>query len=202
MFRVVLWAVVLTVASSLVASAEDMKTRESRTVKNETYGCSAVRPEAAEWQIIQGGDVDNYFRDGADVIVCFARFSTPTPDKAKDNPMVFFYVVPLDVGYFDKYGKKGLAKEIYKANFEKDYKDVKDLEETKNKTYKFGKVAEFSFTGVNTKYGNPRTERVMCFKEGRNGYLIVLNGLPDMVKKYAAEGQYCLDNLKFFDPKD
>lgn len=201
MHRLVLWGVVLSVAISLVASAEDMKTRESRTFKNDAYGCSAVKPEAAEWQAVQGGDLDRYFDQNADVIVCFARFSSPTPDKTKDNPMILFYVVPLDVAYFDRYGKKGLAKEIYKLSFEKDYKDVKELEETKNKTYKFGKVAEFSFTGVNAKYGNPRTERVMCFKEGRNGYIIVLSGVPDMMKKYAAEAQYCLDNLKFYQPK-
>lgn len=202
MFRVALWAVVLTIASSLVASAEDMKTRESRTVKNEIYGCSAVRPEAAEWQIIQGSEIDKYFVQGADVIVCFARFSTATPDKTKDNPMIFFYVTPLDVGYFDKYGKKGLAKEIYKVSFEKDYKDVKDLSETKNVNYPFGKVAQFGFTGVSVKYGNPRTVQVGCFKNGRQGYIIDVDGLPDMVKKYAAEVKYLMDNLKFFDPKD
>ncbi len=202
MFRGVLWALVLTIAGSLVASAEDMKTRESRTVTNDTYGATAVRPEAAEWQIVQGGDIDKYFQQGAEVIACFARFSTPTPDKAKDNPMILFYILPLDVGYFDKYGKKGLAKEIYKESFQKDYKDVKDLKDAENKTYKFGKVAEFSFTGVNTKYGNPRTEVVACLKEKRNGYMIITSGLPDMMKKYAAEVKYIMDNLKFVEPKD
>ncbi len=202
MFRGVLWSLVLTIAGSLVVGAEDMKTRESRTVKNDTYGCSAIRPEAAEWQIVQGSEIDRYFQQGADVIVCFARFATATPDKQKDNPMIFFYVVPLDVGYFDKYGTKGLAKEIYKESYAKDYKDVKDLSETKSITYKFGKVAQFGFTGVSIKYGNPRTVQVSCFKNGRQGYIIDVDGLPDMVKKYAAETKYILDNLKFFDPKD
>jgi len=178
-----------------------MKTRDSRTFKNDTYGCDAVKPEAAEWTAVLGGDQDKLFREGADVIFCFARYSTPTPDKSKDNPMIMFYAMPLDIGYFDKYGKKGLAKEIYKVSFEKDYKDVKDLQEAKNMTYKFGKVSEFSFTGVNTKYGNPRTERVMCFKNHGAGYLIVATGLPDMMKKFDKEVQYIIDNLKFYDAK-
>lgn len=201
MYRGTPVALVLVFVASLAARAEDMKTRESRTVKNDTYGCSAIRPESAEWQIVQGGDLDHIFQQGADVILCFARYSTPTPDKVKDNPMIILYVEPLSVDYFDKYGKKGLAKEIYKVSFEKEYKDVKDLNEAKNVTYKFGKVAEFSFTGVNTKYGNPRTERILCFKNGRQGYLIDATGLPDMVKKYDADVKYFLDNMKFYDVK-
>ncbi|GEM_PF-3136703 len=196
-------ATVLVLVQIRPASGEDRKTRGERTKKSEYYGVSAIKPEAAEWEIIPESGFDQHFRgDTSDMELCFVRWPKPNPDKAQDAPEMVFYVIDLPAEFFKEFGgSKGLSKELFKLYLNKHYRDVEDVKEpARNNSYKStgGKsVTEFSFTGTSMRLEAVRRVHVLLHKGDDHGYIIVVEGEPEAVKRNKAEEKYILDNMGF-----
>ncbi|MEK7866246.1 MAG: hypothetical protein AAB434_06145 [Planctomycetota bacterium] len=201
--RTIAVLVTMVLLQAVPASGEDRKTRPERTKKSEYYGISAIKPEAAEWEIVQESGFDDYFRGGtSDMELCFVRWPKPNPDKSQAAPEMVFYVIDLSSEFFKEFGgSKGLSKELFKLYLNKYYRDVEDVKEpTRNNTYKStgGKsVTEFSFTGTSMRLDIVRRVHVMLHKGDDHGYIIVVEGEPEAVKRNKAEEKYILDNMTF-----
>lgn len=195
--------VAIILIQATLASGEDRKTRPERTKKSEYYGISAIKPEAAEWEIVSESGFDQLFRGNtSDMELCFVRWPKPNPDKSKDVPEMVFYVIDLDASFFKEFGgSKGLSKELFKLYLNKYYRDAEDIKEpTRNNTYKStgGKsVTEFSFTGTSLRMDQVRRVHVMLHKGDDHGYIIVVEGEPEAMKTNKAEEKYILDNMAF-----
>lgn len=185
--------------------AKEAKDREN-TFTNEQYGVTVKKPDAKEWKFVADNEMASYFSgDTSEIIFAVVKHSTPDANPETEPPQVVIYGSELDKGYFESYGKKGLAKAIMENMLEKSYKDVKNLQEVKSsKEFKFSKgkaVSTFSFDGVEKKSKAPRHVTIILHKTSDFGFIFVMGCAAGDDKRFAKDTKYIWDNMKIEAPK-